>query len=428
MSGVVSIRHHEDPLVGGAEAVTRSVWRTEFVVSRVMDTSEIDARLQEYTAAEHRIGANLHELEDHAVYRLFTSDVLQGKTRDAFAAVQSADPSLWDLFTILSSALDRARTLRGSRSWLGGDERAELIKLLTGREIVIRSDDIPLLNRDLVASAEHVDRASFAELIDRMRHMYEPVRDAVSRADAILDGLLPRLTSADQTLARLRSDIATLGLDDRELNRIAETIERIRDLALTDPLSIPTGAKASLDQALHDAGAAIAAAQSSHDAIAHDLTQAHDLLDRCRELIATATAEREQAQHKVVLHAPLPVAPNVNAIDGPRGLAATLQPVTTRRGPWQQTRRELDGWLQRARRFEQQLERVSRRIHEPLERRAELRGRLNAFRAKMSGVGRSEDAALTELSDEVHNELYTSPSDLDRAERLLREFTAMMAT
>ena len=46
----------------------------------------------------------------------------------------------------------------------------------------------------------------------------------------------------------------------------------------------------------------------------------------------------------------------------------------------------------------------------------------------MSGVGRSEDAALTELSDEVHNELYTSPSDLDRAERLLAEFTAMMAT
>lgn len=393
-----------------------------------MDTSQIDGRLQEYTAAEHRIGANLHELEDHAVYRLFTSGVLQGKTQDAFTAVQAADPSLWDLYTVFSSALDRARTLRGNRSWLGGDERAELIKLLSGREVVIRSDDVPLLSRDLVSSAERVERTSFAELIDRMRHMYEPVRDAVSRADAILDGLLPRLTSADQTLARLRTDSLALGMDDRELNRIGETIERIRDLSLTDPLSIPDGAKASLDRALHDAGAAVASAQSSHDAITHDLTNAHDLLDRCRRLIATANAERDQAMHKIVLHAPLPVAPNVNAIDGPRGLAATLQPITTQRGPWQQTRRELDGWLQRAQRFERQLERVSGRIHEPLERRAELRGRLNAFRAKMSGVGRSEDATLTELSDEVHNELYTSPSDLDRAERLLREFTAMMAT
>ena len=393
-----------------------------------MDTSQIDARLQEYTAAEHRIGANLHELEDHAVYRLFTSGVLQGKTQAAFAAVQSADPSLWDLYTILSSALDRARTLRGTRSWLGGDERAELIKLLSGREVVIRSDDVPLLNRDLTASAEQVERTSLAELIERMRHMYEPVRSAVSRAEASLDGLLPRLTSADQTLARLRVDTANLGLDSRELERIADTIERIRDLALTDPLSIPTGARASLDEAIHDAGVAVATAQSSHDAITHDLTEAHDLLDRCRSLIAEASAEREQALHKVVVRAPLPVAPNSNAIDGPRGLAATLQPITTRRGPWQQTRRELDGWMQRARRFEGQLERVSRRIHEPLERRAELRGRLSAFRAKMSGVGRSEDAALTELSDEVHNELYTSPSDLDRAERLLREFTAMMAT
>jgi chromosome segregation ATPase len=393
-----------------------------------MDTSQIDGRLQEYTAAEHRIGANLHELEDHAVYRLFTSGVLQGKTQAAFAAVQSADPSLWDLYTILSSALDRARSIRGTRSWISGDERAELIKLLSGREIVVRSDDVPLLNRDLTAAAERVDRASFAELIDRMRHMYEPVRAAVAQADAILDGLLPRLTSADQTLARLRSDTARLGLDGRELDRIAETIERIRELSLTDPLSIPTGARASLDQALHDAGAAVAESQSSHDAIAHDLSHAHDLLDRCRSLIADSVAARAQAMHKVVLDAALPVAPNVNAIDGPRGLAATLQPVTVQRGPWQQTRRELDGWLQRARRFERQLERVSQRIHAPLERRAELRGRLSAFRAKMSGVGRSEDAALTELSDEVHNELYTSPSDLDRAERLLAEFTAMMAT
>ncbi len=393
-----------------------------------MDTSQIDARLQEYTAAEHRIGANLHELEDHAVYRLFTSGVLQGKTQAAFAAVQSTDPSLWDLYSVMSSALDRVRTLRGSRSWLGGDERAELIKLLTGREIVIRSDDVPLLNRDLTASAEQVERASFPELIERMRQMYEPVRAAISQAETVLDGLLPRLTSADQTLARLRVDTANLGLDDREIKRIGETIERIRDLALTDPLSIPSGARASLDEAIHDAGAAVAAARSSHDAIAHDLTEAHDLLDRCRSLIAEVQAERERATHKVVLRTPLPVAPNTNAIDGPRGLAATLEPITTRRGPWQQTRRELDGWLQRARRFERQLERVRQRTHEPLERRDELRGRLGAFRAKMSGVGRSEDAALTELSDEVHNELYTSPSDLDRAERLLREFTAMMAT
>ncbi len=45
-----------------------------------VETREIDMRLQRYTAAEHRIGANLQELEQHSVYQLLTTDVLTGAT------------------------------------------------------------------------------------------------------------------------------------------------------------------------------------------------------------------------------------------------------------------------------------------------------------------------------------------------------------
>ncbi|MEM7096054.1 MAG: hypothetical protein AAF567_23820 [Actinomycetota bacterium] len=391
-----------------------------------MDLGEIDARLQRYTAAEHRIGSNLLELEDHTVFRLLTTGALQGRTAQALGAVTDADPSLWDLFSLLGRTLDRARTMRGSGR-LGGAERRDLGQLLTGASILVRSEDVPLNERDLTGDASNEERMSIDALLDRMRETYEPVREAIARTDAVLDGLLPRLSAADRTLQHLRDEVRALGLDDRALTDITSTIERIRDLSLTDPLAIPPDASTALDAALADATTTIGAARAQHDSIAADFAAAEQLVDRCRTLIETSTQERRRAAHKVVLAAALPMPPNPNAVDGPRGLASALQDVAEVKGTWQHQRAQLDAWRRRAERLDRQLSAVAARIHAPLERRAELRGRLKAFRAKMSGIGRSEEQALRELSDEIHGELYTAPSDLDRAERLLGQFGELLA-
>ena len=63
----------------------------------------------------------------------------------------------------------------------------------------------------------------------------------------------------------------------------------------------------------------------------------------------------------------------------------------------------------------------------PLEKRDELRGLLAAFRAKMAATGFSEDLVLRDISAEAHNELFTSPTDLARAEKLVTEFGARLA-
>jgi len=88
-----------------------------------METREIDERLQRHTAAEHRIGSNLQELEQHSVYQLLTTDVLTGETARALAPLKDADPGLWDLYTLLSSTLDRARALRGTNKRFSYEDR-----------------------------------------------------------------------------------------------------------------------------------------------------------------------------------------------------------------------------------------------------------------------------------------------------------------
>ena len=84
----------------------------------------------------------------------------------------------------------------------------------------------------------------------------------------------------------------------------------------------------------------------------------------------------------------------------------------------------LDAWMRSARRFRDQLAQAEAANRAPLQERDELRGLLTAYRAKMAGVGKAEDQTASELADEAHNELYTRPTDLDRALRLLRELGA----
>jgi hypothetical protein len=60
----------------------------------------------------------------------------------------------------------------------------------------------------------------------------------------------------------------------------------------------------------------------------------------------------------------------------------------------------------------------------PLARRRELRGRLEAYRAKVHSLGLAEDPVLSELHQAAQEILYTAPCDLDEAERRLAAYQA----
>lgn len=393
-----------------------------------METHEIDLRLQRYTSAEHRIGANLQELEQHSVYQLLMTDELRGATAKALATVNQADPTLWELFTLLSSTLDRARSMRGAGSRVGNDDRLALADVLATPSVLIASEDIPLADRDLTGTSSRDIRITIEQLIDRMSGLYEPVRDVVSHAEQVLRDVLPRLNSAEATVGRLRSEAASLAVSSTDLDRLDETIAKVRELSLTDPLSIPADARSSFDEAIRAASAAIAQARSSHDELASDIAAASGLLDECRELIERAERTRSESLAKVSQPIGLRQPPSLLAIDGPNGLATKLKPILASKKRWQDVRNDLDIWSLAATRLHAQLTRVCDANGSPLKKRDELRGRLSAFRAKMAATGHSEDLVLRDLGAEAHNELYTSPTDLGRAERLVSEFGKRLAT
>ena len=58
----------------------------------------------------------------------------------------------------------------------------------------------------------------------------------------------------------------------------------------------------------------------------------------------------------------------------------------------------------------------------PLAARNELRGRLDAYRAKANALGLLEEPRLCALYDQAHTSLYTAPTDLAAAIGLVEQY------
>ncbi len=83
---------------------------------------------------------------------------------------------------------------------------------------------------------------------------------------------------------------------------------------------------------------------------------------------------------------------------------------------------DLDRWRRKADGLLADARRVAAANGAPVARRNELRGLLQAFRAKSLATGRAEDPDLVALHHRAEQALYHAPCDLGRAEGLVGEY------
>jgi len=384
-----------------------------------MELNEIDKLLERYTAAETRIGANLHDLSNNTTYSILSTAGVQGRTASKVGRALTKSRNMWELFGQLQGALSRARTTRGTGS-VSKSDRELLAQILTGESVVVDVEEVPFGNRDLMSAARHETTMTIEALLSEMRRNYESVRDAVVLVADIHRDVLPRLDAAETTLIRARSQATELGISAPELTQATREVERVRRLSLDDPLALGSGAGDELDRMVRLAAGRVADAKSGHDQLRGDLGDMEGLIAEIRTLRARADAARKETESKITSPIGLVRVPNEAAIDGPNGLTDAADAVLADPSEsWQAQRQRLDQWLLRARKLRSQLARAENSNRRDLSRRDELRGLLTAYRAKMAAMRRAEDPELRELAMEAHSELFTAPTDLANAERLV---------
>lgn len=393
-----------------------------------MNREEIDRTLERLKDERERITQVLLELEADQGYQMLKGTPLTGATERSWTDISGRTATLWKLFEAHGRVFGEAEEIRARQDKLGQVQLAELTRLLTGTSVELVSENIPLEERTLLGPTG--EWLSLDAVVRRMMPIYEETAGLVASLNEVWSALLTRLGEVEETARAVKTLHGSLGIQEPEFDRVTRSLAEVRDAARSDPLSMSAGGKADTSR-IDEVGRELATLRRRlEDAVR--IRDEHD--ERTRQVAATielveaAEHEAVEAQDRVLAKIDSPALPNLPAnavslrdrlaaLDGLRGEGRWLELATRVADLEQATATALD-----------QAREVTGLITGLLDRRDELRGRLDAYKAKAGRLGLAEDTALTELHQRAQDLLWTSPCDLRRATVALADYQRAIAS
>ncbi|MET8722732.1 hypothetical protein [Streptomyces misionensis] len=385
----------------------------------VMDRDEVDRALARLGQEHEAIETSLLALQDHAGRRLLEGAELTGVTKERWQAAEARITLLWTYFDAYTDALRGAREIRSRRRWSSREDLAELTELLRGTCVAVAGPGDGRLSESF----------SLAELVDRMNELYATSLDLVVAADAVWSALPARIDLLAAELQRTRQLAHSVGVRPGEhpagddLERITRTLTRLRADVVSDPLafwvpaegsSAPGGGRPDTTvydreaRALEDVRREIDAVLTVRQDAEARLIRLRDVLSRADRTLAEARTARGEVLAKIA-------ATEVPVVSGPPTVLQEQLATAAeyrRQGQWHRLSPLLESLERKA---EEELLRAREQltaVTAPLAVRAELRGRLDAYKAKVARHGLAEDPFLVERYDAARRMLWSAPCDL----------------
>jgi hypothetical protein len=381
-----------------------------------MSREGIDHALRGLREEKDRISAALLDLEDHEGTRLLKGARLAGETWRKWEEAQQDIAHVWRLYDAYQRVLNQAAELRERHPRPSPALLVELTGLLAGESVEVPDGEIPLERRTLLGASQ--ERITLDEAVRQMSDGYARAAEVIGEADAAWTALLVPLEDAEEMwreTARLAQSLD--GSRHPELDRLGREMSALGIVARTDPLSLVRDGRpdtSRLDRVREALGAlrtSLAEAaqlregyEQRLEAVKASIADVEKAERRAWEARSTATMKIESAR--------LPEPPSQGG--GLRHRLAGLEELR-RGGRWAELAArvaELDRATGAALEQAEDNIRLSTGL---LERRGELRGRLDAYRAKAARLGLAEDEQLTELYSRARELLWTAPCDLRRA-------------
>ncbi|MFI0541731.1 hypothetical protein ACH3VS_22890 [Streptomyces sp. WSLK1-3] len=407
----------------------------------VMDRDEVDRALARLGAEHEAIETSLLALQDHAGRRLLEGADLTGVTKERWESADASITLLWAYFDAYTDALRSAREIRSRRRWSSREDLVELTELLRGEAVTVAGSATATANAPTLngGTGKLSERFSLVTLVERMNGLYATSLDMVVAADAVWSALPARIDLLSAELQRTRQLAHSVGVRPGEhpagddLERITRTLTSLRERVISDPLafwqraqgsSAPGGGKPDTTaydreaRALEDVRREIDAVLTVRQDAEARLVKLRDVLSRADRTLAEARIARGEVLAKIA-------ATEVPVVSGPP--TALQEQLATaaeyrRHGQWNRLSPLLESLEQKA---EDELLRARESltaVTAPLAVRAELRGRLDAYKAKVARHGLAEDPFLIERYDAARRMLWSAPCDLRVAEQAVLRY------
>ncbi|MEU9998623.1 hypothetical protein [Streptomyces sp. NPDC050848] len=405
----------------------------------VMDRDEVDRALARLGAEHKAIEDSLLALQDHAGRRLLEGAELTGTTRDRWQTTERTITLLWAYFEAYTGALHDARELRARRRWASREDLVELTERLRGESVLVAGGARQPASPTLTGPARLSERFSLEALVGRMNELYASSLDMVVTADAVWSALPARIDLLAAELRRTRSLAHSVGVRPGEhpagdeLEEITAELTALRSQVVTDPLafwrpaagsSAPGGGRPDTERydraarALEDIRREIEAVLAVRQDSEERLLRLRDVLSRADRTLAEARVARGEVLAKIA-------ASEVPAVSGPPTVLQERLATAAeyrRHAQWHRLSPLLESLEQEA---EDELQRARASltaVTAPLAVRAELRGRLDAYKAKVARLGAAEDPLLIERYDAARRMLWSAPCDLRVAEHAVLRY------
>jgi hypothetical protein len=383
------------------------------VTGAALDT--VDRRIAELRSTVERIGQNLVELDaDVTRQMLDASASLTGQTANRWHDAQQRLSSLWQGQLALADVLERVVDERGSRSSVPRAALGRLATLLGGPSVSVARPDAP---RALTEGTAPTDALTIDEVIARMSGDYDSVTALVGEVAAVWTVVVPRLGALEATVAELEA--AADAAATRRPNDLASARRAIGDagdLARSDPLAVPDDVLTRIAAMVDRASSSLRASLAVRHELQGDLTAARACLAECVGALERARVTGAEVAARILLP------------DGEGSALARLGTViddlqhelaeASRLGETNPAvaARVLRTVAARMAGLRGQIDELEASELAALATRDELRGRLDAYRAKAQAVGRGEDLELDLLYVGARDLLHSAPCDLVEAE------------
>lgn len=437
-----------------------------------MDRDEADQALTALGEAHDRIAAAMYTLDSHPGLTFLKGGTLAGRTLAAWRAMQPRVDLLWAQFTSLRTQLELVRVIRGQRSRLSGEELAELTFLLTEPVVELDATGIPVdpvvpglppngtpraaspgngsgpsdtgspssgpqsrgpAGGGSASAGAAGGRLRLNELAWQVEHGCAEVIATLTEVDAACATMVAGLAPAADGVMEAQALAADLGAEsDPALARLATDLAALREQALDDPLGTAdpaSGFETGLRRLATEVGAAramlaeVAAVRDAFPRRVQVLRQAVDELAAAE----VATGQSYQLAQVKIADPGLPTLPSAAASLRDRVSLLERDGQSVVSGGWQRIAADMSTLEHAVAVAADRVRQLRAAADGLLDRRAELRGRLEAYRAKAARLGHAEHPGLTDLHGQARDLLYTSPCDLPAATRAMLRYQQALA-
>lgn len=357
----------------------------------MLDLEQTDRALAELGAESDQLAEALVAMDGHPGHGLLKGADLTGETARRWAEASAAMTVLWEQFARHRDLVADAQAIRFRKARPGAEELAELDTALGGEVTELA----PAMTKSLATVTEVLDAAEKAW------------QDTAAGFDSL-----------DAAVRAARGSAESLGVAEPRLARLGTDLAAARQSALSDPLGADTRGPARLAGELAEIRGTLDELVDVRDRFADRQQELEAVVDR----IAAVDAEVRTVQATVLEKIASPdLTPPGSAVGALRARLTELADL------WQAGR-----WPALA----QKMSTVDRDAHAALDevraqlafatglldRRLELRGRLDAYRAKARQLGHVEDLELAGLHAKAYQLLYTIPCDLRAATVAVRDY------